>query len=262
MFKNNFDEAFDNACKAPKFAEFLRSRRVNLFVKWAVFAATFGIAWLILYCSDLEFSDMGIPEFAFLLVFVLFLASASYELFPRFGKYKRFGEAFCSLLIDVLNGCFDEEISASEVEITIMEYEKSSPEDRFGDVDLVGFTADDFGVNIKTSKAEIDVYDIDVSVKNKNPDSEYFNKSSATGMLFAVVHFPNIDVLSPDYYSIKKYLALRSEKVFVSSYEGTFYIQIDNKTLSVSGLTLKNIRIFCQNVCESVSLILGIVERV
>lgn len=253
MYKNNFDEAFDNACKAPGFAGFVLSQRINLFVKWAVFAALFGFATLMIYRSnDSEFA--GILDIVLLVPIALFFAFAYSVFFPKFGKYKKSEEAFRSLLIDVLDDCFDEEIFASEVGLDRAEYEKSSLYERFADLGIVRFTSADFAVNVKTSKAKINIYDVTVHVRKISSDPKFFQRKSTTKIIFAVVRFPS--GLSPN-----SVIEKGSEKVYMSSNGDTLYIEID-RSLSPSGMTRKNIRKSCLNICEYISLILDIVEQV
>lgn len=173
MYKNNFDEAFDSACKAPGFAGFVLSQRINLFVKWAVFAALFGFATLMIYRSN-DSGFAGILDIVFLVPIALFFAFAYSVYFPKFGKYKKSEEAFRSLLMDVLDDCFDEEISASEVELDRAEYEKSSLYERFAGLGIVRFTAADFAVNIKSPKAKINIYDVTVHVRKISSDPNFF----------------------------------------------------------------------------------------
>lgn len=181
--------------------------------------------------------------------------------FRRFGDHAQ--AAYYHFLADVLNNCFDEEITISDSCMDRYEYEKSSPEYRYENFNGAYFNSSDLGLLIKTSRAEIRVYDVLISEPDMNNDSEsVFDNSSATVMIFAAARFPNRPSITLDRVKMAVFLCERSEKIYVSKYEDTIYVEIDYKKLSVDRMSKGYVRRACHSACDYISLILSVVEQI
>lgn len=180
--------------------------------------------------------------------------------FRRFGDHAQ--AAYYHFLADVLNNCFDEEITVSDGCMDRYEYEKSSPEYRYDNFNKAYFNSGDLGLLIKTSRAEIRVYDVLISEPDMNNDPEsVFDNSSATVMIFAAAHFPDRAV-TLDSVKMAAFLCKRPEKIYVSEYEDTLYVEIDYKKLSAERMSKGYVRRACLSACDYISLILSIVEQI
>lgn len=181
--------------------------------------------------------------------------------FRRFSDHAQ--TAYYHFLADVLNNCFDEEITASESCMDRYEYEKSSPEYRYENFNGAYFNSSDLGLSIKTSRAEIRVYDVLISEPDMNNDPEsVFDNSSATVMIFAAVRFLNRQNIILDKVKMAAFLCKRPEKIYVSEYEDTLYVEIDYKKLFTERMSKGYVRRACISACDYISLILDIVEQI
>ncbi|MDE7362589.1 MAG: hypothetical protein K2N38_11725 [Oscillospiraceae bacterium] len=181
--------------------------------------------------------------------------------FRRFSDHDQ--NAYYHFLADVLNNCFDEEITVSDSCMDRYEYEKSSPEYRYANFERALFSSSDLGLLVVTSRAEISVYDVLISEPDMTNDPEnVFDNTSATVMIFAAVHFPNRPNITLDKVKMAVFLYKRSEKIYVSEYEDTLYVEIDYKKLSADRMSKEYVRRACLSACDYISLILDIVEQI
>lgn len=179
--------------------------------------------------------------------------------------FRRFSDnaeaAYYHFLADVLNDCFDEEITISESCMDRYEYEKSSPEHRYENFERAYFNSSDLGLSIVTSRVEIRVHDVIISEPEIFADPEgVFDNTSATVMIFAAARFPDIPVF--DKVKMTAFLCKRAEKIYVSAYEDTIYVEIDYKRLVADRLSKGYVRRAFLNACDYISLILEIAERI
>lgn len=179
--------------------------------------------------------------------------------FGHFGKNDEF--AYYHFLARVLNDCFDEEIAVSDIVIDRYEYEKSAPQHRYENFERALFQSGDLGLSVVISRAEISVHDIVISEPDTFTDPEgVFDNTVTTGMIFAAARFPNA-LSVPDMVKTAVFLAKLAEKVYVSAYENTLYVEIDYKKLFSDRMSKGYVRRACLNVCDYISLILNIVEQ-
>lgn len=181
----------------------------------------------------------------------------------RHMKNERTNAAYFRFLARVLNDCFDEKITVSDVGIDRYEYERSSPEYRYENFERTLFQSGDLGLSVVTSRAEISVYDVLITEPDTFADPEgVFDNTSAKVMIFATARFPNSPNTISDRSKIAAFTAERTEKIYVSSYEDTLYVEIDYKSLSADRMSKGYIRRACLNACDYISLILDIVEQI
>lgn len=181
-----------------------------------------------------------------------------------FRRYSDNAEAaYYHFLADVLDGCFDEKITVSDSCMDRYEYEKSSPEHRYENFERALFQSGNLGLSVITSCAEIRVYDVLISEPDTSTDPEsVFDNTSATVMIYAAARFPNIPNIIFDKVKMAVFLCKRAEKIYVSAYEDTLYVEIDYKKLAADRLSKGCIRRACLNACDYISLILEIAERI
>lgn len=260
MYKNNFDDVFDNAFGDPEFKRFIQGYKRYLCVKWTLLA----VLWAAVALPVLLFNSGGGLAFniGFVVVYGIILIPIFLAFYPKYGSKGRTEEPLNGLLLKVLNGCFDEEIEISEINFSKADYEQSCPEQRCRNLETALFTADDTGITVKTPRAEINICGALVHEPNTTPASEIHNDTLMTGMIFAVARFSDNLGLNPDNDRIKGFLEQRTEKIFVSAYENTLYIEIDYRDISVKGMSRERLQKSCLNVCENIALILNIVDRV
>lgn len=259
MYKNDFDSAFDAAYGDYVFESFIRGYRRYLCVKWTLFVVVFAAVALIVFLfngNELAF------KIGFIVVFGVILLPLYLAFYPKYGKGGRSENALNALLLNVLRACFDEEIGISEIELNKADYEQSCPEQRYRNFETMSFTADDVGIVVKTPRAEITISGAVAYEANTAPSSEIYNDTLTTGMIFAVARFVDSSSLQPDNERVKAFIAERAEKIYVSAYENTLYIEIDYKDISVKGMSKKRLRNSCFNICENVSIILETVDRI
>lgn len=180
--------------------------------------------------------------------------------------FRRFSDnaqtAYYHFLADVLNNCFDEEITVSDGCMDRYEYEKSSPECRYENFNGAYFSSCDLGLSIMTNCAEIKVFDVLISEPDMNNDPEsVFDNSSSTVMIFAAAYFPDRPV-TLDSVKMAAFLCKRPEKIYVSEYEDTLYVEIDYKKLSADRMSKGYVRRACLSACDYISLILDIVKQI
>ena len=181
--------------------------------------------------------------------------------FRRFSDCAR--TAYYPFLADVLNNCFDEEITVSEDCMDRYEYEKSSPEHRYENFNRAYFNSSDLGLSIMTSRAEVRVYDVLISEPDTNNDPEsVFDNTSATVMIFAAVRFLNRQNIMLDKVKMAVFLCKRPEKIYVSEYGDTLYVEIDYKKLYADRMSKGYVRRACLSACNYISLILDIIEQI
>lgn len=258
----NFESAFDEAYNKPEFKRFMRGYKLFYCIKWGLLAVLLGVVALIVFRfngdSDL-FSNICVS-----VIFGIILVCLYFILFPRFdrgGRRERMKNAFNDFLSNVLKGCFNKEISVSETDLSRADYERSCPEQRYRDFEAASFYIDDIGITVKTCEAEIKICSM-VVLEAGTHNIEIYNNTLMTKMIFAAASFPEGFSLKPDNDRVKRLLGGRAEKIFLSDYENTLYIEIDYKDISVKGTSKKPLQKSCLDVCENVSLLLEIVEKI
>lgn len=261
MYNYNFESAFDEAYNDHKFKSFMLGYRLYYCVKWGLLTVLLGAVALVVFLikGGEDFSS----DIIVVVLLGIILTGLYLILYPRYakgGRGERKNRAFNDLLSNVLNGCFDNEIRVSETDLSRADYERSCPEQRYRDFETASFYIDDIGITVKTSEAEIKICSM-VVLEAGTRNIEIYNNTLMTKMIFAAASFLDGFSLKPDNDRVKRFLAGRAEKIFLSDYENTLYIEIDYKDISVKGTSRKLLQKSCLNVCENVSLIVEIVEK-
>lgn len=259
MYNYNFESVFDEAYSDPKFKRFMLGYRLYYCVKWGLLAVLLGAVALIVFRFN-SGSDL-FSNICFTVIFGIILVCLYFIVFPRYdkgGRRDRMKNAFNALLSNVLNGCLDGEISVSETDLSRADYERSCPEQRYRNFEVASFYIDDIGITIKTCEAEIKICSM-VVLEAGTHNIEVYNNTLMTGMIFAAASFYDGLSLNSDNAHVKRFLAERAEKIFVSDYENTLYIEIDYKNLSIKGMSKDRLQKSCLKVCENVAVILEIV---
>lgn len=251
MYKNNFDEVFERVYSAPEFARYTRQKRVSVVVKWAAYIGVFLFFIIIMQVSGNGLVDFRIAVFT---LFWLFFAPLYWLIVSKLGRRALSDAVFHSLLVSVLDGCFDEEVTSCESGLDRSEYEKSYPEERYRNFNGALFESSDLALTVKSDSAEITVCEVVVTDLNTNVcDGGFDNAYSVTGMIFAAAKFTKGQI---PFNRVET-----TEKTYVSVYGSTLYIEIDGKSLSVGAGTKKTVRENCREVCGCIEKILEIVGR-
>lgn len=251
MYKNNFDEVFERVYSSPEFARYIRKKRISTVVKWAAYIGILLLFIIIMLVSGNGFKD---PRIVIFMLFWLFLAPMYWLIVSKLGRRTLSDAVFHSLLVSVLDGCFDEAVTSCESGLDRTEYEKSSPEGRYGNFNGALFQSSDLALTVKSDNAEITVCEVTVTDQKTNHcDGGFDNSYSVTEMIFAVAKFNN--------GRIPFNRGETTEKTYVSVYGSTLYIEIDGKSLSVGAATKKTVRENCREVCGCIEKILEIVGR-
>lgn len=250
MYKNNFDEVFERVYSALEFARYTRQKRVSVVVKWAAYIGVLLFFIIIMQVSGIGLTDLSITVFT---LFWLFFAPPYWLIVSKLGNRTTLDAVFHSLLVSVLDGCFDEAVTSCESGLDRAEYVKSSPEGRYRNFYNALFRSSEFALTVKSRSAEITVWEAAVTDLNTNVGDGEFDNTSVTIMIFAAARFFNVQVP----FNRGEEL----EKTFVSVYGSTLYIEIDGKSLSVGAGTKKTVRENCREVCGCIEKILEIVGR-
>lgn len=251
MYKNNFDEVFERVYGAFEFERYTRQMRDSVVVKWAAYIGTFVFIVVIMKITGIKLTDLGITVFA---LFRLFLAPLYWLIVSKLGSRTLSDTVFHSLLVNVLDGCFDEEVTLCGSGLDRAEYEKSAPEGRYKNFDSALFKSSDLALTVRSGSAEITVCEAAVTDMNTNIcDGGFDSNISVTGMIFAAARFPKGQV------PFNKETAY--DKTYTAVYGSRLYIEIDGRSLSVGAGTKKAVRKNCLDVCESIERILKIVGR-
>lgn len=250
MYRSNFNEVFERVYNTLVFARYTRQRRVSTVVKWAAYIGAFVFVVGMMTISGERLNDL---RMTLLTVFWVFFAVPYWRIVSKIGARDMSDAVFHSLLVNVLDGCFDEEVTSCGNGLDRAEYEKSSPEGRYRSFDNTLFESSDYALFVKSASAEITVCEATVIDLNTNGGDGGFDTTSITDMIFAAARFTN----GHTPFNMGEV----SDKTYVFVCGSTLYIELDGRGLSVGAVTKKAVRRNCRDVCESIERIIEIVGK-